>query len=182
MSAFHRRRGPPPPPAHRVNDRIRVPNVRLIDAEGNQAGVVSTLDAKKMAQESGLDLVEISPTAVPPVCRIMDYGRFKYQNKKKKAESRKKQHQAAVKELRVRPNTGEHDIEVKLRKAREFLLAGDKVSITVRFRGREIIHAEIGKKILQRMADELEELGKVERPPRIEGRRMNIILAPTKKA
>jgi len=181
LSAFYRRRGPPPAPKHRVNERIRTPQVRVIDDEDNQCGVMTTLDAKRLAAEKGLDLVEISPTAVPPVCRIMDYGKFKYEDKKKKAESRKKQHQASVKELRVRPNTGEHDIEVKLKKAREFLEAGDKVSITVRFRGREIVHAALGQDILKRIADELIELGKVERPPRMEGRRLNMVLCPIKK-
>ena len=157
-----------------------MPKVRLIDDEGGQMGVVTTQEAKKMAYEKGLDLVEISPTAVPPVCKIMDYGKFKYEDKKK-AESRKKQHQASVKELRVRPNTGEHDIEVKLKKAREFLEDGDKVSITVRFRGREVVHSMIGVEILKKMAEALGDIGKVERPPRLEGKRMNMILSPAKK-
>lgn len=158
-----------------------MPKVRLIDEEGNQLGVVATEEARRMAYDKDLDLVEISATASPPVCKIMDYGRFKYEDKKRKAESRKKQHQATVKELRVRPNTGEHDIGVKLRKAREFLEDGNKVSIHVRFRGREVVHADIGMEILKRMAQELADVSKIERPPRLDGKRMTMVLTPLGK-
>lgn len=157
---------------------IRIPEVRLIDHEGNQAGVVPTDKARTMAREVGMDLVEISPTAKPPVCKIMDYGRFKYEQKKKNNESRKRQHNFQVKELRVRPKTGQHDIDVRLRKAREFLEAGDKVQLMVFFKGREVVHNGIGLEILRDMAEKLADVGKVERPPRLEGKRMQMVLVP----
>ena len=143
--------------------------------------MVRTDEAGAMARERGLDLVEISPTADPPVCRIMDYGKFKYEQKKKNAESKKKQHNVQVKELRVRPKTGVHDIEVKLRKAREFLEEGDKVTLFVFFRGREVVHSNIGLGILRDMAEKLADVGKVERTPRMEGKRMHMTLAPVGK-
>lgn len=166
---------------HRINHMIRIPEVRLIGAEGEQLGVVATDQARSMAREAELDLVEISPTARPPVCRIMDYGRFKYEQKKKNAESKKKQHNIQVKELRVRPKTGDHDIQVRLRKAREFLEHGDKVDLIVFFRGREVVHQDIGIEILNGMAQDLADVGRVERPPRLEGKRMHMILTPVKK-
>ena len=182
MSPLPRRRFVPPKPMHRINHMIRVPEVRLIDVEGEPLGVVATDQARTMAREAGFDLVEISPTANPPVCRIMDYGKFKYEQKKKKGESKRKQHQIVIKELRIRPKTGEHDIEVKLRKAREFLEEGNKVSFLVLFRGREVVHGDIGISKLRRMAEELADVGKVERAPRMEGRRMMMLMSPTKKA
>ncbi len=160
---------------------IRVPEVRLIDENNEQLGVVATDQARTMARERGLDLVEISPTAVPPVCRIMDYGKFKYEQKKKANESKKKQHNIQVKELRVRPRTGEHDIDVRLKQARQFLEEGDKVSLSVQFRGREVVHAEIGLDVLRRMAVDLKDVSKVEREPRLEGKRMTMILTPSKR-
>lgn len=160
---------------------IRVPEVRLIDENGEQCGVVQNDDAQAMARERGLDLVEISPTARPPVCRLMDYGKFKYEQKKKKNEAKKKMHQVQVKEVRVRPKTGDHDIEVKLRKAREFLEEGDKVNFVVFFRGREVVHADIGQRILQEMAVELQDVGRVERTPRLEGKRMYMTMTPAPK-
>ena len=160
---------------------IRVPEVRLIDADGEQLGVVSTDEAGALARSKGLDLVEISPTARPPVCRIMDYGKFKYEQKKKKGEAKKKQHQVQVKEIRVRPKTGTHDIDVKLRKAKQFLEEGDKVNFVVFFRGREVVHAAIGMRILQDLAEKLSEHGRVERPPRMEGKRMYMTVTPAKK-
>jgi len=175
------RRGPPPKPQHRINHLIRIPEVRLIDHEGNQAGLVATDKARSMAREVGLDLVEISPTAKPPVCKIMDYGRFKYEQKKKNQESKKRQHNFQVKELRVRPKTGSHDIDVRLRKAREFLENGDKVQLMVFFRGREVVHHDIGMEILRDMAEKLADVGKVERPPRLEGKRMQMVLVPLQR-
>lgn len=161
---------------------IRVPEVRLIDENNEQLGVVASDQARTMARERGLDLVEISPTASPPVCRIMDYGKFKYEQKKRASESRRKQHVITVKELRVRPRTGDHDVDVRLRQARQFLDEGDKVSVTVQFRGREVVHSELGMDLLNRIADALKDVAKVERPARLEGKRMTMILCPSKRA
>ena len=158
-----------------------MPQVRLIDAEGEQAGVVTADRAREMAREAGLDLVEISPTADPPVCRIMDYGKFKYEQKKKANESKKRQHTFQVKEVRVRPKTGDHDIDVKVKAARKFLEHGDKVQVTVLFRGREIVHSTIGIEILNEIATSLQDISKVERPPRMENKRMHMILTPIRR-
>lgn len=176
-----RRRFVAPRPLHRINHLIRVPQVRLIDAEGEQAGVVTADRAREMAREAGLDLVEISPTADPPVCRIMDYGKFKYEQKKKANESKKRQHTFQVKEVRVRPKTGDHDIDVKVKAARKFLEHGDKVQVTVLFRGREIVHSTIGIEILNEIATSLQDISKVERPPRMENKRMHMILTPIRR-
>jgi translation initiation factor IF-3 len=157
---------------------IRVPEVRLIDENNEQLGVIATDQARTMARERGYDLVEISPTAVPPVCRIMDYGKFKYEQKKKASESKKKQHVITVKELRVRPRTGDHDVEVRLRQARNFLTEGNKVSVTVLFRGREVVHAELGLDLLNKISEALKDISRVERPPRLEGKRMSMVLSP----
>ncbi|HYC78207.1 MAG TPA: translation initiation factor IF-3 [Planctomycetota bacterium] len=165
---------------NRVNLQIRVPEVRVIGADNEQLGVMSTDQARGLARERLLDLVEISPTAVPPVCKIMDFGKFKYEQKKKENESRKKQHQMQLKELRLRTRTGDHDVDVKLKKAREFLLEGDKVSFYVMFRGREVVHPEIGHGLLGRCVTELADIAKVERPARLEGKRMTMVLTPTK--
>jgi translation initiation factor IF-3 len=177
---FDRRAGPPPTARNRVNLQIRVAEVRLLDENNQQMGVVCTDQARAMARERGLDLVEISPTAVPPVCKIMDYGKFKYEQKKKEGESKKKQHQMQLKELRLRTRTDHHDIDVKLRKAREFLEEGDKVSFYVQFRGREVVHPEIGMGLLDRCVKELSDCSKVERPPKLEGKRMTMVLMPAK--
>ena len=176
-----RRRFVAPRPLHRINHLIRVPQVRLIDAEGEQAGGVTADRAREMAREAGLDLVEISPTADPPVCRIMDYGKFKYEQKKKANESKKRQHTFQVKEVRVRPKTGDHDIDVKVKAARKFLEHGDKVQVTVLFRGREIVHSTIGIEILNEIATSLQDISKVERPPRMENKRMHMILTPIRR-
>lgn len=134
-----------------------------------------------MARDRELDLVEISPNADPPVCRIMDFGKFKYEAKKKAHESKKKQHTPSVKELRLRPNTSSHDAEVKMRKAREFLEDGDKVSFTVRFRGREVVHSDAAVGILQRIAQDLNDIGKIERAPRLDGKRMTMVVSPYRR-
>jgi translation initiation factor IF-3 len=166
---------------HRINNMIRVPEVRLLDENSEQMGVVTSDRARELARERGLDLVEISPMAVPPVCRIMDYGKFKYEQKKRTNESKKKQHNIQVKELRLRPQTGEHDVAVRLRQAREFLLAGDKVAVIAVFRGREVTHPEIGLEALRKFAEELKDVGRVERTGSLEGKRITMILAPSRR-
>ncbi|MBA3660651.1 MAG: translation initiation factor IF-3 [Gammaproteobacteria bacterium] len=165
----------------RVNEEIRTHEVRLIDAEGQQLGVVSTLDARKISEERGLDLVEVSPEAKPPVCRIMDYGKYKFQLSKRKASARKKQKLIQVKEVKIRPGTEEADYQVKLRNVIKFLEQGDKAKITVRFRGREMTHPELGMQMLQRMVLELVDYGVVEQHPKFEGRQIVMILGPKKK-
>ncbi len=164
-----------------MNDEIRVPEVRLIGGEGEQLGVVPTRDALKMSEESGLDLVEVSPEAKPPVCRIMDYGKFKFQVSKRKAAARKKQKQIQIKEIKLRPATEEADYQVKLRNIMKFLEQGDKAKITIRFRGREMSHPELGMKLLHRMVADAGEEGVVEQHPKFEGRQIVMVLGPKKK-
>ncbi|KTC97786.1 translation initiation factor IF-3 [Legionella erythra] len=165
----------------RVNEQINVPEVRLIDADGNQAGIISTREALRAAEESGLDLVEISPTAKPPVCRIMDYGKFLFELSKKQAEARKKQKQIQVKELKFRPTTEDGDYQVKLRNLIRFLNHGDKVKVTLRFRGREMAHQDIGMKIMERLQQDTAEYGVVEQQAKREGRQLLMVLSPKKK-
>ena len=167
---------PPAPRGPRINQRIRVKQVRCIDADGSQLGVIDPHDALAKASEQGLDLVEIAADQRPPVCRIMDYGRFKYEQKKKDKESKKKQHQATVKEVRVRPKIAEHDVMVKVRKAREFLEEGDKVQINCLFRGREMAHKDVGMDAINKVMVHLEDIAKIERPARMEGRRMVMLV------
>jgi len=164
----------------RINDRIRGTEVRLIGAEGENVGVVTPERALAMAEEAGLDLVEISPNAVPPVCKIMDFGKFKYETQKKEAEARKKQKIIEIKEVKFRPNTDIHDYEVKMRSVFKFLENGDKVKITLRFRGREMAHQDLGRALLERVADDVQEVGKIENMPRLEGRQMVMMIGPTK--
>jgi translation initiation factor IF-3 len=164
-----------------VNAQIRAPKVRLIADDGSQVGVVLLKDAKKMAEEAGLDLVEISPNADPPVVRVMDYGKFLYQESKQKAVAKKKQKQVKIKEVKFRPGTDKADYEVKLRNLRSFLEEGDKVKVTVFFRGREIAHQELGVKLLERVKEDLAEAAKVEFFPNMEGRQLVMVLAPKKK-
>jgi len=152
----------------------------LIDAEGEQVGVVPIDEALKKAEESGLDLVEISPNAEPPVCRIMDFGKFRYETSKKRAEARKKQKQTQIKEIKFRPGTDIGDYKVKLRKLIEFLEEGDKAKVTLRFRGREMAHQELGRQLLKRVEEDLTDYGVVEQYPRLEGRLMVMVLAPKK--
>ena len=158
-----------------MNDRIRVREVRLIDAEGRQVGIVVTEEARRMATEAGKDLVEVAPDARPPVCKIMDYGKFKYEQRKK-THSGKKVHHAKLKEVRLRPKTEQHDYEVKLRHAKEFLAKGDKVQICLMFRGREMVHKDRGEALLQRFITDLADLAKVERSGPYEGKRMTVLL------
>ena len=174
------RRGPPPGPRLRVNRQIRISPLRVIGADGEQIGVISRDEAMDMAQRAGLDLVEISPTASPPVCKLMDYGRYKYEQKKKAQKAKSRQHTIQVKEVRLRPKTDTHDIETKVRRARQFLEDGNKVCFTVIFRGREVTHPEIPLRILQDIVQELSDVCKVERPPNVEGRRMTMIVTPLK--
>ena len=165
----------------RFNTRIRAREVRLIDEEGNQVGIVAIREALQRAEDQGLDLVEVAPNAVPPVCRIMDYGKFRYEQSKKEREARKHQQQVELKEVRLKPKTDSHDIDVKVKQARKFLQAGDKVKFTLRFRGREIFHPDIGLSMLDRMADDLRDIAVVEQKPMMEGRVLSLLLAPSTK-
>ena len=165
----------------RVNERIRVPSVRVIDEKGEQVGILTTEDALELAQDRGFDLVEVAPQASPPVCKIMDFGRYKYEAKKRQAEARKKQVVVEVKEIKIRPKTDQHDIEFKFRKAREFLEEGNKVKVTVRFRGREIMYADEEAARLLRLSERVSDVAIIESPPRREGRLVNMIMAPGKK-
>ncbi|MFN8500865.1 MAG: translation initiation factor IF-3 [Kouleothrix sp.] len=166
----------------RVNNRIRAPQVRLIDEQGAQLGIVSLREALALAEQRGLDLMEVAPNAVPPVCRIVDYGKFRYEQTKKDREARKNQKQAELKEVRLKPKTDDHDLDVKAKQARKFLLAGDKVKFTVRFRGREIFHPDIGREMLEQMAEDLRDVATVEQKPLMEGRALSLLLAPNAKA
>ncbi|GLK83248.1 translation initiation factor IF-3 [Ancylobacter defluvii] len=162
----------------RVNEDIRIREVQLIDQDGQNRGVVPTRDAIALAQEAGLDLVEIAPNSVPPVCKILDYGRFKYQNQKKASEARKKQHVVEIKEIKLRPGIDTHDYEVKMKAIHRFFDEGDKVKVTLRFRGREMAHQELGYKLLNKVKEELAPIAKVESEPLLEGRQMIMVLAP----
>ncbi len=162
----------------RVNERIRAPEIRLIGAEGENVGVVTPARALALAQEAGLDLVEISPNATPPVCKIMDFGKFKYENQKREAEARKKQKTIEVKEIKFRPGTDTHDYDVKMRSVLKFLEGGDKVKVTLRFRGREMAHQQLGMELLNRVAADVAEVGKVENMPKLEGRQMVMMIGP----
>lgn len=171
----------PPPRKNdgpRINQEIRVEKVRLIGAEGEQIGIVLIRDALRMADEVGLDLVEISPAAEPPVCKILDYGKFKYEQQKKANEARKKQKIIDIKEIKIRPSIEEHDYQVKIRAARRFLEGGDKVKVTLRFRGREMAHQDLGMIVLKRLRDELQDISKPEMQPKLEGRQMMMVLSP----
>jgi translation initiation factor IF-3 len=162
----------------RVNEEIRVREVHLIDKDGANRGTVAAMEALQLAQEAGLDLVEIAPNADPPVCKLMDYGKYKYQEQKKAAEARKKQKVVEVKEIKFRPMIDDHDYNVKMRSMIRFFEDGDKVKVTLRFRGREMAHQELGMQLLSRVKDDTGKLAKVEQEPRMEGRQMVMVLAP----
>ena len=162
----------------RINERIRAPEIRLIGAEGENIGVVTPARAMALAEEAGLDLVEISPNAEPPVCKIMDFGKFKYEQQKREAEARRKQHIIEIKEIKFRPGTDTHDYDVKMRSVMKFLEEGDKVKVTLRFRGREMAHQELGLELLQRVAADIGDNGKIESMPKLEGRQMVMMVAP----
>jgi len=162
----------------RSNEDIRVPQIQLIDAEGHNHGVIATDEALAMAEASGLDLVEIVPNAEPPVCKIVDLGKLKYQSQKKASEARKKQKTVEIKEIKMRPNIDTHDYDVKMKAVVRFLEEGDKVKITLRFRGREMAHQELGMKLLLRVKEDVMETAKIETEPRLEGRQMLMVIAP----
>jgi translation initiation factor IF-3 len=162
----------------RVNEMIRVKEVRLIDPEGKQLGIMSIEEARQVAEDYGLDLVEVAPDSRPPVCKIMDYGRWRYQQAKRSQEARRRQHIIQVKEVKLRPKTDEHDFQFKLRHIRRFLSSGNKAKVTVVFRGREMEHPERGEAILERVAQEVQDVGRIEQLPRFEGRGMSMVLAP----
>ena len=169
---------PPTRDGPRVNEEIRVPQVRLIDQDGEMMGVMGARDAMLKAFAVGLDLVEISPNADPPVCKILDYGKFKYEQQKKKNEAKKKQKVIEIKEIKVRPNIDENDYQVKMRAMKSFIEEGDKVKVTLRFRGREMAHQEIGVRVLERIRTEMDPTSKVEQMPRMENRQMVMVLSP----
>ena len=162
----------------RINEDIRSATVRCIDSEGQQLGVLPISEALEKAYDAGLDLVELQPNAEPPVCKILDYGKFKYQAQKRANEARKKQKVIEVKEIKLRPNIDDHDYQVKMRAVNKFLAAGDKVKITLRFRGREMAHVELGSQLLERVRTEIEEIAKVEAMPKMEGRQIIMVIAP----
>jgi len=161
-----------------VNEEIRSPQVRLIDQDGEMQGVMSARDALRRAYDVGMDLLEISPNAVPPVVKILDFGKFKYEQQKKKNEAKKKQKVVELKEVKVRPNIDENDYQVKMRHMKEFIAEGDKVKVTLRFRGREMAHTDLGAKVLERIRNEMGETIKVEQFPKMENRQMIMVLAP----
>ncbi len=165
----------------RINGEITAKEVRLISGSGEQLGVVSLKEALAMAGEQDVDLVEISPTAKPPVCKLMDYGKFKYEQSKKRDEARKKQKQVQIKEIKFRPGTDDGDYNIKMRNIVRFLNDGDKVKVTLRFRGREMAHQQLGAKLLERVKEDLAEIGTVEQFPKMEGRQMVMMVAPKKK-
>ena len=169
---------PPVKDGPRINDEIRVPRVLLIDQNGEKQGEMPTSSALEAAEEAGMDLVEIVPNANPPVCKILDYGKFKFQEQKKKNEARKRQKIVELKEIKLRPNIDIHDYEVKAKAMTRFFEEGDKVKVTLRFRGREMAHPELGMKLLIKVKTDFEEIAKVEYEPRMEGRQMIMILAP----
>ncbi|TML19863.1 MAG: translation initiation factor IF-3 [Actinobacteria bacterium] len=173
-------RRPPERDTTRINDRIRVPEVRLIDDEGNQVGVMKTADALRFAQERDLDLVEVAPEARPPVARVLDYSKYKYEQAQKQKQARKHQQQVTVREIKFRPKIAQHDYDTKKQHVERFLRHKDKVKVTIMFRGREVTHPERGTAILDRLAEELAELGVIEQHPTQEGRNMTMMMAPSK--
>ena len=163
---------------HKINNQITTDPIRVIDNEGAMLGILPLREAIEKAEDLGLDLVEVSPNAKPPVCKIIEYGKFKYAAQKKAAEARKKQKTVEVKEIKFRPNIDTNDYEIKMRSVRKFINAGDKVKITMRFRGREMAHQELGRELLERVADDVKNHGKVENIPKLEGRQMTMMIGP----
>lgn len=168
---------PPKKDGPRINTEITAEEIRVVGEDGEMAGVMSVAEGIKLAEESGLDLVELSPNAKPPVCKIIDYSKYKYEQQKKASEARKKQKTVDVKEVKIRPGIEDHDYQVKMRNARKFLENGDKVKVTMRFRGREMAHQEIGFNLLKRMIEELADVGKVDLHPKMEGRQIIMVLS-----
>ncbi|MBU3655027.1 MAG: translation initiation factor IF-3 [Alphaproteobacteria bacterium] len=173
---------PPTPPANsdgvRINEQITSPEVRLIGSDGENVGVVSTRIALAKADEAGMDLVEISPGAEPPVCKILDYGKYRYEAQKKRAEAKKKQVTIEIKEIKLRPRIGEHDLQIKIKAMREFLAEGDKIKVSLRFRGREMMHQEVGVAIIDKVQQHLADVAKVETASKLEGMQLIMVLAP----
>ncbi len=163
----------------RMNDQIRAEKVRVVDADGEMKGVMTVREGIALAEEAGLDLVEVSPNASPPVCKILDHGKYKYELQKKAAEARKKQKVVDLKEIKLRPGIEKHDYDVKIRNARRFLEEGDKVKVTMRFRGREMSHQQIGMEVLKRVKEDLLDIGKIDMEPRFEGRQIMMIISPS---
>lgn len=164
----------------KINERIRFPEIRVIDNDGSQLGILTPEEARKVAEEQELDLVLVSETAVPPVCRIMDYGKYKFEQEKKAREAKKKQHTADVKEVKMRYKIDEHDYQVRVNQAQRFLKAGDKVKATITFRGREIQHSHLAEELLQRMSNDLQDVAEIQQAPKREGRNMMMMLSPKK--
>jgi translation initiation factor IF-3 len=165
----------------RINREIRAPKVRVIGADGSQVGVMTVPQALQAAEEAGLDLVEVSPNAEPPVCKIVDYGKYRYQQTKKEKESKKAQHQVKVKEIKLKPNIDKHDLDVKLKHAREFLLKGDKVRVTCTFRGRELMYTEKGQEVISYLCEQLADIAAPESPAKLLGKMLSTVLAPGAK-
>jgi len=165
----------------RINREIRAPKVRVIDQDGGQVGVLTLAEALLKAEQAGLDLVEIAPSAEPPVCKIIDFGKYRYQLTKKEKEQKKAQHQVKVKEIKIKPNTDDHDLMVKTKHSREFIAKGHKVRITCMFRGREMMHPEIGRRAIERICEELSDVATLEAPAKMLGRSLSIVLAPGAK-
>lgn len=165
----------------RVNERIRDPEIRVIGSDGEQLGVMSSMDAMARAEAAGLDLVEVAPGSKPPVCRIMDYGRYRYEQQKKKKAGKGRSHAATLKEVKLRPQTDDHDLDTKLKAAKRFLMDGDKVKVTLMYRGREISHRDIGYRQMERVTEMIGTLASVETPPRMEGRFLSMILVPNRE-
>ena len=163
-----------------MNEKIRTDEIRLISAEGENVGVVTPERGLELAEDEGLDLVEISPNASPPVCKIMNFGKYKYETQKRESEARKKQKIIEIKEVKFRPNTDVHDYDVKMRNVVKFLGNGDKVKVTMRFRGREMAHLELGRALLERVADDIVEIAKIDSMPKMEGRQMIMMVSPSK--
>lgn len=185
MLGRRRSRIPIPPPEQtqraRINDKIRAPQVRLIDENGQQVGIMSIEEARSRAMAAGFDLVEVAPDAKPPVCRIMDYGKYLFEQQKKERQAKAHAHRTDIKEVRLKPATGQGDFEVKVRNARTFLQEGHKVAVQLQFRGRELAHRELGVEMLQRFATALADIARVEQEPRLEGKRLHALLAPVKR-
>ena len=171
-------KAPPRPKDQRINEEIDTPEVRLVGADGEMVGVCSVSEALVKAEDAGLDLIEVSPHSAPPVCKILDYGKYKYQEQKRRNEARKKQKTMDVKEIKMRPNINANDYDVKMRNIVKFLEEGDKVKVTLRFRGREMVHQDLGVNVLTRVRDDVAQLSKVEQFPKLEGRQMTMVIAP----
>ena len=165
----------------RVNKEIRAPRVRVIGASGEQVGIIALYEALRLAEDAELDLVEVVPNSNPPVCKVMNFGKFRYDQTKREKENKKTQHQIKVKEVKIKPNIGTHDLDTKYRHARQFIEEGDKVKLTCTFRGREMMHPEFGEKLVREMLDKLSDIAQAEAPPKLMGKMLTVVLAPSTK-